>query len=429
MITNPVTFQYNAQGNAEIGGVSIAEITDTYGSPLYILDQATIEQNCNNYIKTCKDVYPSSKILYAGKANLTIGIAQLMNQLGMCLDVSSGGELYTAIKSGFPTEKIYFHGNNKTPEELSLALAHDVTIIVDNLQELIRITDLNTQKKEVAIQIRLKPEIEAHTHEYIRTGQLDSKFGVTQLECMDMVKLIQKHPQIKLKGIHSHIGSQIFDSTPYLELIDILVPFVYALKKEFGVVIEELNVGGGMGIYYTGEDDPIDIEAFIKKFCKELENKCRQFELDLPTLLMEPGRSIIGPAGITVYTIGAVKHIEGVKTYVFVDGGMADNPRPIMYDAVYTFDVATKRNKETQKYSIAGKYCESGDILAENIMLETCKAGDQLIVFGTGAYNYSMASHYNRNVKPGMVIVNKGQAKELVKRETYDDLIQFDCKF
>lgn len=427
MSIEPITFKYNEEGNATVAGISITDLAENFGSPLYILDQQTLEHNCQLYLDPLKKYYPNSKVLYAGKANLNIAIAQLINKQEMCLDVSSGGELYTALQAGFNTKNIYFHGNNKSLKELELAIKEGVSIIIDNEQELDNIIQLissSKTKKDVAVMIRLKPEIEAHTHEYIKTGQLDSKFGIERQFLISIATKINQHPNLNFLGIHSHIGSQIFDTKPYMDLIDILLEAVLDLKKH-DITIKELNIGGGIGISYIEADTPPEMSEFIQSVTALLTKKFEDNKLELPTLLFEPGRSIIGNAGITLYKVGAIKEIKDVKTYLFVDGGMADNPRPMMYNSEYVFKTA-KETKDTHTYSIAGKFCESSDILAENISLPECKPDDIIIVFGTGAYNYSMASNYNRYCRPAMVLVNDSQAKQIVLRETYLDLTRLD---
>ena len=423
----PNTFEYK-NNKAFLGGLELKEIVNEFKTPLYVLDQQTIEDNCNQFLSPLKQSYPNYGVLYAGKANLNIALIQLIHSLGMCLDVSSGGELFTAIKAKMPANKIYFHGNNKSLEELELAIDYGVTIMLDNMQELDNIIKLNKSNKSIPIIVRLKPEIDAHTHKYIRTGQLDSKFGIDRTQADEIIQKIISEPNVKLLGIHSHIGSQIFDSKPFFELIDILIPYMLKIKNEYGVELEVLNCGGGMGIYYSDEDSPLDVSEFIATFCASVKKKCESLNLKLPKLLFEPGRSIVGPAGLTIYKVGAIKEIKGIKTYIFIDGGMADNPRPILYQAKHEFNTLEKSNKKEKVYSIAGKYCESGDILAEDISLEEVKVGDYIVVNATGAYNYSMASNYNRNCRPAMVLVNNAEAKLIVKRETYDDLTHLDIE-
>jgi diaminopimelate decarboxylase len=427
MIKRPLSFHYNSKGNACIGELECDFLAATYETPLYVLDKQTIQHNCESFLKTLAEHYPNSKVLYAGKANLTIGLAQLMFSLGMNIDVSSGGELYTAKKAGVPASHIYFHGNNKTLPELDLAIDYGVTIIVDNFQELENIKQIVERKKKIqALSVRLKPEIYAHTHDYIRTGQLDSKFGIERKDLDPFIISMKECDLLKLVGIHSHIGSQIFDEKPFLALIDILLPVLKNIKEIHGISIKELNCGGGMGIYYTSADTPIELNEFVKRFTTQLKSRCDEENLEYPVLLFEPGRSIIGPAGITLYTVGAIKKIENVKNYIFIDGGMADNPRPIMYQAKYDVELTKKSINLPDSFSIAGKYCESGDVLAEALLLPEPKVGEHLVFFATGAYNYSMSSNYNRNCRPAMILVEGKRVQIMVKRENYEDLCRFD---
>lgn len=426
-LKTPKTFKY-IDNKATLANVDLLDIIKQYGTPLYILDQKTIEENCKLFTDPLNQFYPNSDVLYAGKANLNIAIVQLIQSLGMCLDVSSGGELYTAIKAKMPPEKIYFHGNNKSISELQLAIDYGVNIMLDNMQELDNIIGIHHTEKKVPLIVRLKPEIDAHTHKYIRTGQLDSKFGTDRTQAELIFSKILKQSNLKLLGIHSHIGSQIFDKAPFFELIEILVPYLANIKKKFDIELDVLNCGGGMGIYYSENDTPLEIQSFINEFTDLLKKKCAEFDLKLPKLLFEPGRAIVGPAGLTVYKVGAVKEVKGIKTFLFIDGGMADNPRPILYQAKHDIATVIKKNKNKKIYSIAGKFCESGDILAENVTLEEVEVGDYIIVFATGAYNYSMASNYNRNTRPAMVLVEDKNAKLIVKRETYEDLIRLDIE-
>jgi len=424
----PEGFSYH-DGRAYIGNIALDDVIASQGTPLYVLDAKTITKNCKQFLDPLTQLYSNSRVLYACKANLTVGLAQYLYRLGMSFDVSSGGELYTLIKAGVDSQSIYFHGNNKTLPELELALDYNVTVIVDNFQELKHIIQVNKTQKSVRVMLRIKPEIDAHTHDYIKTGKLDSKFGIERNDFKNFFTLISEYSWFDFVGIHGHIGSQIFDTKPYFEFLDTMMPFLKQLHDEFGVTVKEFNCGGGMGIFYTKEDTPFNIESFLREFTQYFIQKCDELFLTRPVLLFEPGRSIIGPAGITLYTVGAVKHIPNVKSYIFVDGGMADNIRPLLYDSKYVFDHVNKKKDATKDvYSIAGKFCESGDILAENIELSEVVAGDQLIVFSTGAYNYSMASNYNRNARPAMVLISNDKIVPLLKRETYEDLIRLDCE-
>jgi diaminopimelate decarboxylase len=324
---------------------------------------------------------------------------------------------------------IYFHGNNKSVDELRLALKHGVNIVLDNEQELDNIVSLTQEGLDAKVMIRLKPEIEAHTHDYIKTGQIDSKFGFDKRELGALAQKIAEQNNVKYLGIHSHIGSQIFDTEPFLDSVDIMLGYADTIRDASGLETEQLNLGGGIGIQYTEADNPPEIPAYMEAVCMKVKEACQKRGIAEPTLLFEPGRSIVGNAGITVYTVGTIKEIENVKTYIFVDGGMADNPRPMMYQAEYTYDLVHQPGvKGDREYAIAGKFCESGDVLTHKVVLPEVSVGDLLVVYGTGAYNYVMASNYNRAVRPAMVLVSNGQHRELIKRETWDDLMRYDQK-
>jgi diaminopimelate decarboxylase len=426
----PHSFSRDQQGQTWIGGCRIDQLIQRFGSPLYILDYETIVSNCNAYTQPLSQHYPNHKIIYAGKANLTVGLLNILAAESVGVDVVSGGELYTALQSNMTHQSILFHGNNKSHDELKMAVENQVTIVIDNRDELTAVSEIASAMCPAKIMVRLKPEIEAHTHRYIKTGQSDSKFGVTAHEMMEIIRECAQMPHVTFLGIHSHIGSQIFDSDPFVALVSCMVGHMVAIKREFGIEIEQLNLGGGIGISYTDDDNPLEVSAIITTLVKDLKRQLDQYQLSHPRLLLEPGRSIVGNAGITVYTIGTIKEIPKIKTYLFVDGGMADNPRPMMYDALYTMELGRchpqAQPSDYQEYAIAGKFCESGDILAHKVLLPSPKKGDLLIVHGTGAYNYSMASNYNRACRPAMIIVKDGQSNLLVNRETYQDLVRLD---
>ncbi|MFT5170934.1 MAG: diaminopimelate decarboxylase, partial [Candidatus Marinamargulisbacteria bacterium] len=354
-------------------------------------------------------------------------IINLVASEGLGLDVSSGGELYTALQCSVDPDKIIFHGNNKAIDELELALKNNVRIVLDNEKELENIATLTEKGYKARIMIRLKPEIEAHTHKYIKTGHIESKFGIGKELLLSVVKAVDEHPSMSFLGLHAHIGSQILDVDPFYDLVGIMVDHMVSVKKELGIDVAELNLGGGMGIKYMAADDPPSIREVITAQALSVKSKCEENGLLLPKLYFEPGRSIVGNAGVTLYSIGAVKKVSENRTYLFIDGGMADNLRPLLYQSQYTMEVANKSTNNTAKtYTIAGKFCESGDILAEDVSLAESEAGDLLVVFGTGAYNYAMASNYNRYRRPAMVLVSKGRDILMVRRETYEDLVRFD---
>jgi diaminopimelate decarboxylase len=367
-------------------------------------------------------------VVFASKACSTVPLFNVLGEEGLGVDVVSAGELYTALKSNIPVPNMLFHGNNKSIEELEMAVKHGVRIAVDNEQELDNLIKVTAALQlRARILLRLKPEIEAHTHDYIKTGQIDSKFGIDKADLARLVDKVKSNNKIHILGLHSHIGSQIFDIEPYIDVAKIMAAHTETLTRLLGRSVEEINLGGGIGIQYTHSDDPPAIADVVTTLCATLISELDQRGLKHPKLILEPGRSIVGTAGVTLYTVGAIKDIPGIKTYAFIDGGMADNIRPMLYQAQYTHDVATKANQPALKsYAIAGKFCESGDVLTHNVQLPELEVGDIVIVFDTGAYNYAMASNYNRAPRPAMVGVANGKACLWVRRESLDDLIRND---
>ncbi|WP_028309519.1 diaminopimelate decarboxylase [Desulfitibacter alkalitolerans] len=424
------TSTVNAQGILEIGGCSAVELIEKHGSPLWVMDEELIRNTCQRLSKAFLEK-GNSQILYASKAFLTTAMCKIVNEEGLGLDVVSGGELYTALKAGFPMEKVFFHGNNKSLEEIELALKHEVgRIVVDNFYELHVLNGIASELNiKQAILLRITPGIEAHTHEYIKTGQIDSKFGFTLAngQAMEGVKTALKLPFLELKGIHCHIGSQIFEMGSYGHAAHVMIEFMKNIEKETGYVVEELNLGGGLGIYYSEGDEPASIDSYSVIVMTTVKDKCKEFSLPVPRILIEPGRSIAGPAGTTLYRVGSIKNIPGVRKYVAVDGGMNENLRPALYEAKYDVYAANKMNApKTDKVTITGKCCESGDILAWNVNLPELEPGDILAMPTTGAYGYSMSGNYNRIPRQAVVLVYKGTSEEIVKRETYEDLIRND---
>ncbi|NLB80837.1 MAG: diaminopimelate decarboxylase [Clostridiaceae bacterium] len=422
----------NDKNNLTIGGVDVSQLANEYKTPLYLMDEDVIRNNCRIYKNALDEYYDGNgMVLYASKAFCCLYICNVAKQEGLGLDVVSGGELYTAIKAGFPMEKIYFHGNNKTKNELSLAVSHNVgRIIVDNVVELEMLNEIALEaNKVVPISFRIKPGIDAHTHDFIKTGQIDSKFGVALEtgEAEDIIKRALSMDGIKVVGVHCHIGSQIFETEPFIIAAEVMTNFIADIKKNLQYEIKELNLGGGYGIKYTKSDKPLPLSDYIKHIAQTVKNISKKRGISLPKIVIEPGRSITAPAGITVYTVGAVKQIPKMRTYVSVDGGMADNPRYILYRSKYqALMVHNPLAKPENTVTIAGKCCESGDILIENIEMPHIKAGDLIAVLATGAYNYSMASNYNRIPRPPVVMVSGGKSKLAVKRESYDDIIKND---
>jgi len=422
----------NEKGNLTIGGFDTVELAKKYKTPLYVMDEALIRKNCRLYLDSLKrECGENGLALYASKAFSCIGVLKIAAEEGMGLDVVSGGELYTAKKAGFPMERIYFHGNNKTYDEIEFAIDENIgRFVADNLGEICDIDEIASKKnKKANVLLRIKPGVDAHTHDFIRTGQIDSKFGfaIETGEAIEAVKKVVSCENINLIGVHCHIGSQIFEIEPFVEAAKIMVGFIKTIKDETGADIEELNLGGGYGIQYTENDDPVGYGDYIGDIAKTVKALTEKLELKMPKIIMEPGRSLVASAGITLYTVGAVKEIPNIRTYVSVDGGMTDNPRYIMYGAPYSAVVANKASQKPEKIvTIAGKCCESGDLIQENIALANPEKGDVLAVLATGAYNYSMSSNYNRIPKPAVVMVKDGKDRLVVKRESYEDVIRND---
>jgi len=431
----PLTARINHHDCLEIGGCDVTKLVQQFGSPLYILDEETLRTACRQYRDAFKRYYPGeSQVLYASKAWSCLAVCAIANSEGLGIDVVSGGELYTALQAGVNPDKLYFHGNNKSLEELTLAIESGCTIVVDNWQELRSLTSLATREKPRAgealaprIMLRLTPGIECHTHEYIRTGHLDSKFGFDPNQLDEVFTFVSQQSSLNCVGLHAHIGSQIFERQPHQDLAGVMVQWLDKAIS-YGLPVTELNVGGGLGIRYTESDDPPSVEEWVKAVCEVVKDACAAQQLPLPKLLCEPGRSLIGAACVTAYTIGSSKVVPEIRTYVAVDGGMSDNPRPITYQSVYRAVVANQMSvPQTETVTIAGKHCESGDILIKDAALPQTQPGDILVVMGTGAYNYSMASNYNRLPRPAAVIVNAGEANLILRRETYQDLLRQDC--
>ena len=411
-----------------IGGVSTGKLVEEFKSPLYVMDETLLRSICKDYYKNFKCEEENNRVAFAGKAFLTLEMCRLINEEGLNLDVVSGGELYTAYKAGFPMEKVYFHGNNKTIDEIKLGVEKRVgRFIVDNIEEMEMVNEVAKSNGIIQdIYLRLTPGIEAHTHQYIQTGQIDSKFGFAPVgnTIMDAVNHALSLKNLSLKGLHCHIGSQIFELKPYEDAAEIMLNYIYQIKNETGHIISELDLGGGFGIYYTEEDKPKNTSEYCEVILNKVDEICKKLGLEKPILTIEPGRSIVGNAGTTLYTVGAIKNIEGVRKYVSVDGGMTDNIRPALYDAKYDMIIANKVNEPADdKVTVAGKCCESGDILAKDVYLQNAERGDILAVFSTGAYGFSMSSNYNKNVKPAVVFVKDGKAKVVSKRQDYKDLL------
>ncbi len=428
----PLTAQVNGD-DLEIGGCDVRNLVQQFGSPLYILDEETLRTACRQYRDALKRYYPApSQVLYASKAWSCLAVGAIVGSEGLGIDVVSGGELYTALQAGIEPDRLYFHGNNKSADELALAIDTNCIIVVDNWHELHTLVDL-TQAGEIIpsypirIMLRLTPGIECHTHEYIRTGHLDSKFGFDPNQLDEVFSFVSQQSTLHCLGLHAHIGSQIFERQPHHDLAGVMMQWLDKATR-YGLPVSELNLGGGLGIRYTESDDPPSIDEWVKTICEAVLAAATAHQMPLPKLLCEPGRSLVGSACVTAYTIGSSKVVPGIRTYVAVDGGMSDNPRPITYQSLYRAVVANRMSTPlTQTVTIAGKHCESGDILVKAANLPETKPGDILVVMSTGAYNYSMASNYNRLPRAAAVIVSQGSANLILRRETYQDLIQHDC--
>lgn len=422
----------NEKGHLTAGGIDTVELAEKYGTPLYVMDEQLIRKSCKSFKSSIDRFYGGNGLVcYASKAFCCKEMCRIMKEEGIGLDVVSIGELYTAVKSGFDCDKICFHGNNKTDEELEFAVENNIGhIIVDNISELERLNAIAESKNiRASIMFRIKPGIDAHTHNFVRTGQIDSKFGfaLETGEAFEAVKKAISSENIVLRGLHCHIGSQIFDIDPFEAAAEVMLKFIAKIKNELGFEINELNLGGGFGIKYLESHDPVPYETYMERVSETVHRCCKELDIKLPFILIEPGRSIAGPAGITLYTVGARKEIPDIRTYISIDGGMCDNPRYILYQSEYEAIVANKASEpRDEKVTIAGKCCESGDLIGENMPLQHAESGDIIAVCATGAYNYSMSSNYNRIPKPPVVFINNGEARTVIKKETLEDIVRND---
>ncbi len=425
----PDSYQMDEYHHISIGAVPIRELVEEYGTPLYVLDYETMVHRIKSFQGALNEMTPPGRAFYAGKAFLTTAMAGFLKEQGMGLDVVSGGELYTALAAGFNMKNIVFHGNVKTADEIRLALTHDVGyVVVDSLDELRLINDIaQSMGRKAPVLLRLTPGIEAHTHAFIQTGQFDSKFGFAMVDGIHevAVRTALSSAHITLKGFHAHIGSQIFDEDPFVHNAERLMAFVQVLWEERGFWPEVLDIGGGFGVQYTRTDDPPEITRILSRVDQTV-SAMTPSRCPAPTVFIEPGRAIVAEAGVTIYQVNATKSVSGGKQYVAVDGGMGDNIRPALYQAEYTAQIEGKPNAGYIPYTVAGRYCESGDIIIRHMALPPVEVGDFLVVFGTGAYNYAMSSNYNRVTRPAVVLVAQGQSYLWVKRETYQDLLAQD---
>lgn len=424
----PMTAERAADGALSIGGIALADLASEFGTPLYIYDVETIRAQCKRYTGAFDSAYPQARVVYAGKAWMSLALLEIIAAEGLSLDVVSAGELALALACDFPPDRINFHGNNKTPDELRMALDAGIAcIIIDNFDEidlLARLTADRTTPQDVLL--RLNPGIDVHTHDYRKTGIPDSKFGlgIATGDAERAVRQIIEVEGLRLRGYHAHVGSQIFEIEPFVDTVDAIFAFAADMRDRYRIVPDEMSPGGGYGIAYEPGDPEPRIEAYAGAVAAATIAAAERYDLPNPTLTIEPGRSIVGMAGVAVYTIGSRKIIPGVRTYVSVDGGMADNIRPALYGAGYTAElVARPTAGELETFTIAGKYCESGDVLIERVELPPFEFGDLLAVPSAGAYCLAMASNYNLALRPAVVFVENGQARIVQRRETYDDLL------
>ncbi len=425
---SPLTTDLDHLGRMRIGGCLLSELAERYGTPLYVIDERTIRSSCRAYISALNKFYPGdSLVLYASKANSSLLIDNIVASEGLGLDVVSEGELITGLRSGITGDRIVLHGNNKSERELLMAFRNNVTIIIDNSHDIYLLDKLLEGKgKEVDLMLRFTPGIECHTHDYIRTGHLDSKFGFDPEELESTLSILKEKSWANLKGLHAHIGSQIFELKPHIDLAGVMADAL-KLARDIGHPVSDLNIGGGLGIRYISSDDPPSIEEWVEAVSTAIIQSCEERKLTFPRLICEPGRSIIAASGMTLYEIGSRKVIPGGKTYISVDGGMSDNPRPITYKSNYSACLVDRPlATAAEKVTIAGKHCESGDVLLNDFSLPISSSGDVLGVFGTGAYNLSMSSNYNRIPRPATVLVNNGEAELVQLRELPEDLLRYD---
>ena len=424
--------EIDSDGILEIGGVKATNLVEKYGTPFMVMDKEVIEENIDKFKNSIEENYNGNgMMLYASKAFCCKEMYRILKRKNVGADIVSLGELYTALSVDFDPEKLVFHGNNKTVEDIVQAIEHGVgRIIIDSKVEAERIIEIAKKlDKRVNVLIRVNPGIEVHTHDYIKTGQVDSKFGIA-IESKEIYEVIEKiinSENVFLKGLHTHIGSQILELTPFEDEVSILLNFVKHIKEKFCFDIKELNLGGGFGIRYTKEDKKIPFEKYLEKIAARLNKECVKLGLEKPYIYIEPGRSVVGEAGVTLYKVGTIKKIPKVRTYVSIDGGMTDNPRYALYKSEYEIAVATKMHEDKNSViTLAGRCCESGDLIGENMKIQDVELGDIIAVFSTGAYNYSMSSNYNRLPKPPVVITSKGKSKVIIKGETYIDVYRND---
>ncbi len=427
LVLFPPTAAVNARGHLTIGGGDATELAKEFGTPLYVYDEAGLRARCREFVKEFTAAYPQTTVCYSAKACSVSAVLNLVAEEGLDLDVVSGGELGIARGVGFPARRIHFPGNNKSAEELEMAVSAGIGhIVVDNLPELNMLIEI-AGKRKVNILLRLSPGIDAHTHQYNTTGLVDSKFGLPRQQWDEAVATALAAPSLSVDGLHFHIGSGIFELEPYTRSVDVMLDYAAEIKKRHDFTVRTLSIGGGFGVQYTLEATPPTVAAFAQAITGRIKERCRELNLDLPRLVIEPGRRIVARAGVALYTVGVIKQIPGIRTYVAVDGGMGDNIRQPMYGARQEALVA---NRAAAKYdgtvTICGRYCESGDILIKDIDLPAMQAGDILAVAGSGAYCVPMQSNYNAAFRPAIVFVRDGKARLVRRRETLADLTRCD---
>ncbi len=414
-----------------IGDVAVPNIVREFGTPVYVYDAATLRGNMRATREAFAEALPGSRVVYAGKAFLAKALVQMLVEEGLGLDAVSAGELYVGLSAGMPPEKMSLHGNNKGMDELRMAIDAGIgKIIVDNVDEIAMLRELTDDRDgTVTVLLRVNPGVDVHTHKKISTGIADSKFGlpIVDGQAARAVGLLAEAPGLHLAGYHAHIGSQLFEPDAYVDAIDEILRFAVEMREVYGIELEQLSPGGGFGIAYVDADDPPAMTQWATTLATAVTDGCARHGLPVPIVTVEPGRSIVGRAGVAVYTVGTRKEIPGVRTYISVDGGMADNIRPTLYDAVYTAALGNREGDgTTEKVTIAGKYCESGDILIEDITLPVLHRGDVLAIPAAGAYSLAMASNYNMSLRPAIVMVEEGRARVIRERETFEDLLRLD---
>ncbi|WP_010095984.1 diaminopimelate decarboxylase [Ornithinibacillus scapharcae] len=434
MLLEQYPFNVNSLGHLEVGGMDTTKLAEKYGTPLYVYDVSLIRERCRAFVETFNKLGVRAQVAYASKAFSSIAILQVMKQEGLSVDVISEGELYTALKAGIDPLKIHMHGNNKSRNELQMAITHGIgCIVVDNFYEINLLTELlEENNKKMDVIIRVTPGIKSETHQYIMTGNEDSKFGfdLQNGQAERAFLELRDNEYMNFRGLHCHIGSQIFDTDRFVEATSILFLALGQWKEKYDYVPEVLNLGGGFGIRYTEDDEPIQLHTYVEKLVESVQMESEKLGIPIPEIWIEPGRSIVGDAGVTLYTIGSQKHIPGVRDYISVDGGMTDNIRPALYQAKYYGLLANKVNMPNDTIvSVAGKCCESGDMLIWDLPIPKADSGDILAILSTGAYGYSMASNYNRIQRAAVVFVENGVDKLVIKRETNEDIIRHDLSY